>query len=147
MPLSDPVLEELGRAVVADGRLHGLQMRLGFSTNAMAELIYVSPATYKNWIRNPDTHMWPATARQVGRLFTEATTTLSFADEDGFDLTTMVPYHRAAMELGWPQETLLDKYRNDEITGVDLDVLGMWMTKAELSRLRGARGNRRVAAA
>lgn len=135
-PSEDDQYGALGRAVVADGRLHQLQVRLQFSNQAMSQLLYVAPGTYKQWLVNPKTNLRPPVAVKVGRLYAKVVDFLSVLREEGIVIDDLVPYHRVAMMLGWPTEVLLSRFRADQIDGLDLELLGMWMPRAELTRLQ-----------
>lgn len=139
VPPTEDFLAALGRAVVADGRLRQLQTRLDFSTNAMSELLYVPPGTYRTWIRRPATRLWPTTAVKIGRFYSATVEFLAQIRAEGIDLDSLVPLHKVAMVLGRPMEMLLDQFRAGIIDGFDLDGLGVWIGRVELDRLRKER--------
>lgn len=134
----------LGRAVVRDGRLGQLQARIQFSHSMMAELLYVAPGTYKQWITNPGTQLWHATAEKVGRFYSAALNVIAVVRRDGIDIDTMMPLHHAAMNLGTPLEVMLTWFNEYRIDGADLGLLGVWVYTSEVARIKEAR--RHVAA-
>lgn len=121
-------LERLGQAVVNDGRLVQLRTRLQFSMSQMAELLGVALATYVRWEKYPRTVLHLDTAEKVGGVYKRALQEILWLREDGIRLDSLVPFHRAAARLGWPQEFLLRKHRAGEVQGVDVGILGTWMS-------------------
>lgn len=121
-------LEHLGQSVVADGRLVQLRTRLQFSMSQMAELLGVALATYVRWEKHPRTILHLTTAEKVGKIYKRALQEILWLRQDEVQLDNLVPFHRAAARLGWPQEFLLLKYRSGDFAGIDMGILGMWMT-------------------
>ena len=127
---------DLGRAVVSDGRLKALRKDLGLTKNAMAELLHTAWPTYSSWEARPVT-LRADTAARVGRFYHQATLELKILDGQGINVRNLIPFHIVATLLGIPQEQLLYRYRNNNVTAIDLGgVLGLWVSKAELERLR-----------
>lgn len=126
--MSGDDLAQLGRDVVSDGRLAQLQTRLQFSASQMSELVGVSIATYRRWMDHPRTILKPMIAHRVGTMYQRALITIANLARDKVDLDTLVPFQRAAARLGWPQEFLLARHWAGVVPGVDLGVLGTWMT-------------------
>ena len=129
----------LGRAVVADGRLVELRQQLGITRSAMSEMLFTNLMTYADWERHPDKNLRPATAARVGRFYAAATEQLSLLSEDGLQVQNLVPFHVVATLLGIPQELLLQWYRDERLEAVDLGILGLWVEKPTLRRLRERR--------
>jgi DNA-binding XRE family transcriptional regulator len=129
----------LGRAVVADGRLRKLRERLGITRSAMAELVHTNMVTYTDWERRPEVNLRPVTAERVGRFFHVAEQEMTLLEEAGFNPDDMVPFHVVATLLGIPQELLLQWYRDGRFVALDAGILGLWVDKKELARLRGHR--------
>lgn len=130
---------ELGRAVVADGRLKALRERLGITRSAMSELLYTNMVTYADWERRPHVKLRPATAERVGRFYHLAIQELDMLEEMGLDSNQLVPFHVVATLLGMPREVLLSWLREEKFTAVEAGILGLWVEKRELDRLRGRR--------
>lgn len=129
----------LGRAVVADGRLMAMRAVLGVTRSAMAELLHTSPITYAAWERKPETILWPSTAERVGRFFAQADAELRLLEEEGVDLLGLIPLHIASSTLGLPQEQLLTRYNAGGFEAEDLGILGLWVRRSELARMRAER--------
>lgn len=128
---------ELGRAVVADGRLKTLRERLRITRSAMAGLLHTNMVTYADWERRPTVNLRPRTAERVGRFYHLATQELDLLAEYGLDVDNLVPFHVVATLLGVPQEVLLQWYREEKFTALDAGILGLWISRQDLDRLRG----------
>jgi DNA-binding XRE family transcriptional regulator len=126
---------DLGREVARDGRLKALRKRLGITRNAMAELLQTAWPTYAAWESRPVT-LQLSTAARVGRFYAFALTELDLLEDMGVQVEDLVPFHMVATMLGLPQEQLLYRYRNGEIEAVDAGLLGLWMTKKDLAKLK-----------
>ena len=135
MTISHVDAVDLGRAVVADGRLKILRKTLGLTKNAMAEMLNTAWPTYSAWEERSVT-LRPETAARVGRFYAQATGELDLLHEIDVEVKNLVPFHVVATLLGIPQEQLLHRYRNNVFEGVDLGILGLWVRKSELARLR-----------
>lgn len=135
MPQSSIDAARLGREVVADGRLKGLRVRLGLTRNAMAELLHTSALTYTSW-ETREVTLWPTTAIRVGRFFQNAEDELEVLREHEMSIEHLVPFHIVSTLLGVPQEQLLRRYREGEFSAVDIGILGLWVPRAELQKLR-----------
>lgn len=130
---------EYGRRIVANGLLFQVQARIQFSDTMMAEMLYVAPGTYKQWIRNPGTRLWDETAVRVGRTYDDVIRILAEVREDRIPIDTMVPLHKVAMILGMPIEVLGTRWRAGDFDGVDLDLIGVWVPEVEVRRLQKER--------
>lgn len=126
---------DLGRAVVTDGRLKKLRKSLGLTQNAMAELLHTAWPTYNSWETRP-VQLRVETAARVGRFYATATMELQVLKEHDLDMSNLVPFHVVATLLGIPQEQLLYRYRENQVAAVDAGILGLWVAKTELNRLR-----------
>lgn len=135
----EDVLRELGRDVIRDGRLKQLQTRLQFSANAMAEMLHISPTTYRAWIVNPDTRIWGQPALKVGEFYRDAVDMLAVLREEGYVIDSYIPLHKVPMEIGWPHEVLMRAVRSGKVIADDFEVLGLWVPRSELDRLRKER--------
>lgn len=134
----------LGRAVVADGRLKQVQQRLDFSANIMAEMLDVAPTTYRKWMREPETNLWPAIALRVGEFYRDAIRLLGELSQEGTKIDAYVPIHRVTELIGWPHEMLMAEIRAGRVEADDFEVFGLWIPTEEVERLRKER--HRVAA-
>ena len=126
---------ELGRAVVADGRLAALRKELGVSRQAMAELLYTSTIVYLSW-ETRGVRLWPSTAERVGRFYRLATQQLILLGDDGVELSHLMPLYLASSTVGVPQELFLQWYRDGHFEAVDLGVLGLWLHREDVQRIR-----------
>lgn len=135
MSISTAEAIDLGRAVVEDGRLKALRETLGLTRNAMAELLHTAWPTYQAW-ETRRVHLRVETAARVGRFYGHAMEEISLLTENGIVLKDLIPFHVAATLLGLPQEQLLYRYRKDQFEAVDLGLLGLWIHKNELAKLR-----------
>lgn len=125
----------LGRDAIRLGHLHDLRVQLGLSQAAMADLIDVDASRYRFWEREPDTRLWAASAHRIGRFYRSAMRQVGLIEEMGYAPGELMPFMSVAPLLGMTHELLIRRYRNGEITGVDLGVLGIWMTKDQYASL------------
>lgn len=126
---------QLGRDVVADGRLIELRADLGLSRQAMAELLHTSTIVYTTW-ETRSVRLWPSTAERVGRFFRLALTELAFLEQSGESLQGLLPLYLAASNVGVPQELFLSWYRDGHFEAVDLGILGLWVHTTDVERIR-----------
>ena len=124
----------LGRAVVADGRLKQLREDLGITRSAMAELLHTNLVTYAEWERRPEVKLRTATAFRVGKFYYIAETELKLLQDAGF--VDLLPFHVVATQLGVPQELLLQWFRDGKFPAVDAGILGLWVRRLDMLRLR-----------
>jgi hypothetical protein len=125
---------ELGRAVAMDGRLAKLRSQLGLSRQAMAEYLHTSTIVYANWEART-VRLWPSTAGRVGRFYRFATEELRILEDDGIELSKLMPLYLAAATIGVPQELLLSWYRDGHFEAVDLGILGLWVHRDDLAEV------------
>lgn len=130
---------ELGRAVVADGRLRALRDRLGISRSAMAELLYTNTITYAGWERRPEVNLRSTTAQRVGRFYYAAMDQLDILEHEGHSPVDYVSLGVVATQLGVAQEVLFQWYREGRLQALDAGLLGLWVHRQELAALRGRR--------
>ena len=123
---------DLGREVVAKGRLRPLRESLGLTRSAMAELMYTTYPTYAAWESRPGTAIWDSSADRIGRFYRTATETLRLWEGD---LKDLVPLHVVCTLLTTPPETVMVWYRDGLLDLVDLGILGLWITRADLFKL------------
>jgi transcriptional regulator with XRE-family HTH domain len=138
MTSSIPSQVQLGREVVADGRLRDLRQILGLTRNAMAEILQTAPLTYTTWEKGM-VNLREETAARVGRFYVSAKRGLELLEEEGVDPSELMPFHLVATQLGLPQEVLHRRYRDGEIRGIDAGILGLWLRRADLDSLRTPR--------
>lgn len=131
----DTSMEDLGREVVADGRLRDLRQILGLTRNAMAELLHTAPLTYSSWELRP-VNLHRTTAERIGRFYTSASRGLELLRDDGLEVQQLMPFHMVATHLGIPQEQLHRRYREGEFTAIDAGILGLWINRADLEALK-----------
>lgn len=127
---------DLGRSVVADGRLEELRHRLGLNRSSMAYLLQTAVAIYTSWERRPEMTLRPATATRVGRFYHLAELQWDLMKEEGIDIKQLIPLHHALTQLGVPQELLLRMYRNGAFHAEDLGILGLWVYEEDLELIR-----------
>jgi hypothetical protein len=132
-------LVDLGRAVVADGRLKILRNRLGITRSAMSELLYTNMVTYANWERRPDVNLRRGTAERVGRFYFNALNQLETLEREGHDPLEYVSLGVVSTLLGVAQEVLFQWYRDDKVKALDAGILGLWVHRKDLAELRGRR--------
>lgn len=130
---------DLGRLVVADGRLRALRNRLGITRSAMSELLYTNMVTYADWERRPHVNLRRNTAERVGRFYWSATEQLEVLGHEGYDPTDYVSLSVVSTLLGVAQEVLFKWYQEGRIQAVDAGLLGLWVSRTDLARLRGRR--------
>jgi Predicted transcriptional regulators len=124
---------DLGREVVAKGKLKPLRESLGLTRSAMAELLYTTYPTYAAWESRPGTALWPASADRIGRFYRTATETIRLWDGD---LKDLVPVHVVCTLLATPQEMVMTWYRLGLLDLVDLGILGLWIRKRDMIQLQ-----------
>src|SRR5262245_52126224 len=122
----------LGRQVVDNKELVALRERLGFSRNLMSELFHVNPMTYAGWERGPGAKLKPLVAEKIGRFYVQAQEAMTQLEEEGIHLKDLVPFHLVAAAAGLPQEVLLMRYREGEVEGIELGMLGLWLHRTDL---------------
>ena len=138
--LPDPeTCVELGRLVVADGRLKALRNRLGITRSAMAELLYTNMVTYAGWERRPEMKLQRATAERVGRFYWTAKEQLDVLEQEGYDPRDFVSLGVVSTLLGVAQEVLFQWYREGRVKAMDVGILGLWVSRKDLDRLRSRR--------
>ena len=130
---------DLGRAVVADGRLKQLREYLGITRNAMSALLHTNLITYAYWERNPLVNLHTSTAGRVGRFYHLALQEIDMLKELGLEPRDLVSFRVAATLLGVPQEVLLRWFREERFTAIDTGILGLWLHKEDLAALRRSR--------
>lgn len=126
---------QLGREVVADGRLRELREDLGLSRQAMAELLHTSTIVYASW-ETRAVRLWPSTAERVGRFFRLALDELAFLEQSEHPVAGLMPLYLAASNVGVPQELFLSWYRDGHFEAVDLGILGLWVHTKDIDRIR-----------
>lgn len=131
---------DLGRLVVADGRLKALRNRLGITRSAMSELLYTNMVTYADWERRPNVNLRRNTAERVGRFYWTAKEQLEILEHEGYDPDDHVSLGVVSTKLGVAQEVLFQWYKEGRLPAVDAGLLGLWVSRDDLARLRGRRG-------
>jgi hypothetical protein len=124
--------EDLGRFVVHSGKLGQLRARLGFPRMLMAEMLYTTIPVYSTWESYPGTNLRRTSAERIGRFYRAAMAQLKILEDEGIQLSELVPWHRVAMAHHVGQEVLLQRYRAGEVDALDLGVLGLWGYKEDL---------------
>lgn len=126
--------EQYGRNIITSSELLPLRNELGVSRTAMAEILRLSPITYYHCEDNPQfgTRIWSGTAQRVGRMCWLTRITLNHLYEDNVDIRRLTPFHRLPVKTGWPQEVLLNWYRQGRIAAEDLGILGLWVHDDDL---------------
>lgn len=124
-----------GRAVVANGDLRRLRKELGLNRSSMAELLQTSVVTYTSWESRTVT-LWPTTAGRIGRFYHFAHKQLTLLYDHGIKMRNLVPLHHATTVLGVPQELLVKRYREHAFDAEDLGILGLWLYREDLERIR-----------
>jgi hypothetical protein len=127
--------EELGRKVVADGDLTRLRKTLGLNRSSMSELLQTSVVTYTQW-EYGGVRLWPTTAERIGRFYHLAHNHLDLLNEAGIPMSELIPLHHATRTLGVSQGLLLKRYREGVVDAEDLGILGLWLYKEDLERIR-----------
>jgi Predicted transcriptional regulator len=116
--------------------LKQLRERLGLTIHAMAELLYTSQQTYRNWEAGSKPRR--EAAIRIGRFITSATDQLDELKAGGWDLKGLVPLSIASSLLGIPHETLFHAYRDDRYQAFDLGMLGIWVIQDQLDDILDA---------
>lgn len=106
----------------------------------MAELLYVSQQTYRNW--EGDGRPRTDAAERISRFLTSANDQLHWLEESGEDVANYMPLNMAASTLGVPHETLFHVYRDSRFDTLydakDLGILGIWIRREHLDVLLDA---------
>ena len=126
---------DLGRTVVVNGDLKKLRKRLGLNRSSMAELLRTSMATYDIW-EVGKVRLWPTTAERIGRFYHLANEHLVLLQEDGIILRDFMPLHQVTIALGVPLYLLLKRLREKAFEAEDLGILGLWIYKLDLEKIR-----------
>ena len=127
--------EAAGRLAVVNGELKRLRKELGLNRSSMAELLRTSMVTYAAW-EEGDVRLRSTTAERIGRFCSITRRHLDLLHEDGIELADLMPLHHATVALGAPQELLLKRIRDKHIDVEDLGILGLWLYKEDLERIR-----------
>lgn len=117
---------KLGREVITSGQLRPFREGLGLSRTQMADYLNLNIATYRKWENRTDVRMWGNMAERLGRFYRSASRQLEILSEAGVTISELEPFYEVAARRGLTQEGLLHMYREGEISGVDLGVLGLW---------------------
>jgi transcriptional regulator with XRE-family HTH domain len=120
---------KLGREVIATGGLRPLREQLGLSRTQMADYLNLNIATYRKWEDRTDVRMWGGLAERLGRFYRSASRQLEILSEAGVNIRELEPFYEVAARRGLTQEGLLHMYRDGQVPGVDLGVLGLWSTR------------------
>ena len=116
--------------------LHEIRLKLGLTPHAMAELLYTSQQTYRNW-ENAGRPRNEA-AERIRRFVVSAKDQLHWLQESGVDVSELMPLNMAASTLGVPHETLFHVYRDGRFDGKDLGILGIWVRREDLDYILDA---------
>lgn len=128
---SDPDIEAYGRQAWENGELEGMREHLGLSRNAMAEFLGTSQATYKTW-EEGTVNMYRSTFQRIGRFLLLAYRQLDYLAQHEVDVSTLIPLHKVAGQLGVPAEILMARYREGLFTADDLGILGLWVDREDV---------------
>jgi hypothetical protein len=105
----------------------------------MSELLYTNVLTYVRWEQNPGVNLRNGTAERVGRFYDAAVLELDLLSDLGLDADQLMPFHVVAAQLGVPNEVLLEWYRQKRFTAVEAGILGLWVSREDVARLRDRR--------
>jgi len=122
--------------LVLSKKLEVMRLRLGLSLHAMAELLYTSQQTYRNWEAGSQPRR-EAQAR-IDRFLTSANDQLSRLYDDGISMVGLVPLTVASSTLGVPHETLFHAYREGKFGAHDLGILGIWVREEDIDEIMDA---------
>lgn len=116
--------------------LRQIRTTLGLTAHAMAELLYTSQQTYRNW----ETTGRPRNdaAARIERFLGSANDQLSQLKRSGVNVDELMPLNMAASALGVPHETLFHTYRDGRFHGEDLGILGIWVRREDLESILDA---------
>lgn len=98
----------------------------------MAELLYTTIPVYTTWELVPTTRIRKRSAERIGRFYRSALAQLEVLEEEGVQISDLVPWHQVAMHHHITQEVLWKRLRAGEVEAVDLGVLGLWGYKEDL---------------
>lgn len=130
--LNDEILD-IGRRAVEKGGLRRMRKKLGLTRNAVAEVLYTSPVTYRTWEDATVQFIRKPTLEKVGRFMIHAEKQLDVLKEYDINIRKLMPMHEVAAQLGVPHEVLLKRYREGLFTAEDLGILGLWIHRIDLS--------------
>ena len=116
--------------------LKQLRERLGLTIHAMAELLYTSQQTYRNWEAGSKPRR--EAAIRIRRFITSATDQLDDLQDHGVSLNGLMPLALASSNLGVPHETLFHSYRDGGFFAHDLGILGIWVIQDQLDDILDA---------
>jgi transcriptional regulator with XRE-family HTH domain len=130
----DVDIEAYGRRAWENGELKAMRERLGLSHNAMAEFLGTSQATYKTW-ESGSVSMYRSTFERIGRFLLHAYRQMDYLARYDCDISTLIPLHKVAGELGVPHEILMARYREGLFGADDLGILGLWVDRDDVARI------------
>jgi hypothetical protein len=102
----------------------------------MAEFLHTTIKNYSRWERDPETKLWATTSQRIGRFHRMALAALDALEQDGISIEGLVPFHVVTREIAMPHELLLRAYRQGTIEAVDMGILGPWIDRKQLTKLR-----------
>ena len=120
-----------GQRIVREGLLPGLREHLGVSRNTMAELLHVSPYTYRRWETDSTVAITKKLAERLSLFYWTVIKELESLAVEDIDIAGMMPLHMVAVYLSLPQEVIMERYRSGAIQAEDLGVLGLWVKRAD----------------
>ncbi len=123
----------MNQPVPSPEHLKALRAKLGLSIHAMADLLYTSQQTYRNW----ETGGRPRTeaADRLRRFVSSVEDQLARLEESGVDVSTLMPLNLAASQLGIPHEILFHTYRDGGFEAYDMGMLGIWVNRDDLEEI------------
>lgn len=127
-------IETYGRWAWEQDELVAMRKRLGLSRNAMAEFLGTSQATYKTW-EEGSVRMFASTFQRIGRFLLLAHRQLDYLAQYDCDISTLMPLHTVAGQLGVPNEILMARYREGFFTADDLGILGLWVDREDVEKI------------
>lgn len=132
-----------GRLFIIDGTLDELREWFSLSYTRLATHLHTNSRTLKRWMADPDfaARMHDTTAARIGQFSRDLGWWAENLLHGGVKVTDLYPLSLLAGQLGRSisSPSFTEACQTGRITCYDLDVLGIYIPKAQIEALKGPR--------